>query len=59
MQLNHLPCLDSPEHAEARRRELQIPRDQAAAFGQSAVDAILQGDYTNARGQRVAWQPAI
>ncbi|MBK5970632.1 MULTISPECIES: TIGR02452 family protein [Thiorhodovibrio] len=59
MQLNHLPCLDSLDHAEARRRELQIPRERAAALGQSAVDAILQGDYTNAQGQRVVWQPAI
>ncbi|WPL12012.1 MULTISPECIES: tetratricopeptide repeat protein [Thiorhodovibrio] len=46
MKLHYLPCLDSPDHAEARRRELQIPRDQAAALGQSAIDATLRGDDT-------------
>ncbi|EIC23981.1 hypothetical protein Thi970DRAFT_00118 [Thiorhodovibrio frisius] len=46
MKLHYLPCLDSPDHAEARRRELQIPRERAAALGQSAVDATLRGDDT-------------
>lgn len=59
MTLRCLPCLDSPEHADACRRDLRIPRSRAAALGQSAVDAILQGHYGNPQGQRVIWQPAI
>jgi uncharacterized protein (TIGR02452 family) len=59
MRLECLPCLDSPEHATARQRELRIPRGQAAALGESAVGALVQGYYLNPRGERVALQPAI
>ena len=40
-----LPCLDSDEMAEARRRELSIPPDTAAEFGRSAVEATGLGHY--------------
>ncbi|WPL15703.1 hypothetical protein Thiowin_00617 [Thiorhodovibrio winogradskyi] len=35
MSLHCLPCLDSVEQANARQCELQIPRERAAALGQS------------------------
>ncbi|EIC21642.1 TIGR02452 family protein [Thiorhodovibrio frisius] len=59
MSLHCLPCLDSVEQADARQRELQIPRERAAALGQSALNAILDGHYINQQGQRVEWQQAI
>jgi uncharacterized protein (TIGR02452 family) len=48
-----LPCIDSPEIAELRRRELGIGRSAAAALGRSAVDASRNGYYLNADGERV------
>jgi hypothetical protein len=43
--LRVLPCLDSEEMAASRRQELNIPREVAAALGQSAVDAARDGRY--------------
>ena len=50
-----LPCLDSDELATARRQELDIPRELAAALGRSAVDAARKGHYVTRNGQRVDW----
>ena len=41
--LKLLPCLDSEELAESRKRELNIPRDVAADLGRSAVEAAASG----------------
>ena len=38
-RLNSLPCLDSEQLAVARRQELNIPREVAAALGRYAVEA--------------------
>lgn len=54
-----LPCLDSPELAEARRAELHISREQAAALGLSAVRAIREGRYQAADGHEVDWSAAV
>ena len=54
-----LPCLDSPEMAAQRQRELRLPRERAAALGRSAVEAIGQGFYLNATGARVDWRAAV
>ena len=51
-----LPCLDSSELAQARRRELDIPRDVAAALGSSAVEAATRGWYLFADGTTVDWR---
>jgi uncharacterized protein (TIGR02452 family) len=53
--LKILPCLDSDELAASRRRELDIPRNVAAALGMSAVEAALNGYYVNRSGARVDW----
>lgn len=45
--------------AEARRQELQIPRDVAAALGQSAVKATREGFYLTKVGQAIVWRDAI
>lgn len=54
-----LPCLDSPEHAAARQRELSIPWAFAAELGRSAVEISQQGFYVNPDGQRVEIEPAV
>jgi uncharacterized protein (TIGR02452 family) len=54
-----LPCLDSPELAAQRKRELRLPRNRAAALGRSAVEAIRQGFYSDEAGARVAWREAV
>ena len=43
MILRMMPCLDSEEMAGARRRELDIRRDDAKELGQSAVSAAKNG----------------
>jgi hypothetical protein len=43
--LTALPAIDSDALADARRRELDIPRDVAAALGRAAVRAAEQGSY--------------
>ena len=48
-----LPCLDSEEMAADRRRELDIPRDVAAALGRSAVEAGVTGYYLTRAGEKV------
>jgi hypothetical protein len=53
--LRILPCLDSSEIAAARLRELDIPRDIAAALGRSAVEAAVNGYYFNRAGEKVDW----
>jgi len=58
-KLRILPCLDSEQMAASRRQELNIPRDTAAALGQSAVEAALTGFYLTAAGQKVVWHDAV
>jgi uncharacterized protein (TIGR02452 family) len=53
--LKILPCLDSDELANSRRRELDIPRNVAAALGRSAVEAAANGYYVNGSGAKVDW----
>jgi uncharacterized protein (TIGR02452 family) len=50
-----LPSWDSIEIAEARRRELDIPRDVAAELGRSAVEAAKNSYYLNSAGEKVEW----
>ncbi len=57
--IHYLPCLDSAVIAASRRKELDIPRDIAAALGRSAVKAARQGDYVTEAGRRVDWQDAV
>jgi Uncharacterized protein conserved in bacteria (DUF2263) len=45
--------------AEARRQELQIRRDIAAALGRSAVKAAQEGFYLTKAGQAVVWRDAV
>ena len=58
-RLRMLPCLDSPDLAASRRRELDIPRRTAAALGRSAVDAAQEGHYVTRAGIIVDWGPAL
>ncbi|HEX5084538.1 MAG TPA: TIGR02452 family protein [Blastocatellia bacterium] len=53
--LRILPCLDSDELADLRRRELDIPRHLAASLGKSALGAGLNGYYVNRSGAKVDW----
>ena len=57
--LKLLPCLDSPEMALARRRELYIPRDVAASLGRSAVEMARAGCYVTETGQTVDWHDEV
>jgi uncharacterized protein (TIGR02452 family) len=57
--LSLLPCLDSDAMAAARRRELDMPRDVAAALGRSAVTAAREGRYVTKAGQEVVWREAV
>jgi hypothetical protein len=54
-RLKILPCLDSEEMSETRRRELDIPRGFASALGTSAVEAAAAGHYINGAGKKVDW----
>lgn len=45
--------------AAARREELDIPRDLAAALGQSAVTSARQGYYLTESDRRVDWSEAV
>jgi uncharacterized protein (TIGR02452 family) len=58
-KLHKLPCLDSEQMAASRRQELNIPRDVAAALGQSAVEAAHAGLYVTKAGQKVVWRDAV
>lgn len=53
--LRRLPCLDSAELAESRRRELDLSCDKASALGRSAVEAMSRGFYLNRAGEKVDW----
>lgn len=57
--LKLLPCLDSAEIAAARQRELDVPRDVAAALGRSAVEAAERGYYVHGAEQRVDWRHGV
>lgn len=57
-KLHILPCLDSEQMASSRRQELNIPRDVAAALGQSAVEAARKGIYITRAGHEVVWRDA-
>lgn len=48
-----LPCLDSPELAAQRKRELNVERDYAASLGQSAVTISRQGWYLDSKRRKV------
>jgi len=52
-------AVDSPEHAAARQRELNIPWAFAAELGRSAVEISRQGFYVNPDGQRVEIEAAV
>src|SRR5262245_4078790 len=54
-----LSCLDSAEMAAGRQRELDIPRDVAAALGRSAVEAAREGFYVTKAGQQIVWRDAV
>jgi uncharacterized protein (TIGR02452 family) len=53
--LNVLPCLDSDELAASRRRDLDVPRDVAAALGRTAVEAAARGYYLYGEETKVDW----
>lgn len=57
--LTLLPCLDSPELAEARRQELDISRRTAAELGKSAVAAATNGTYLTPSGATVDWRSKV
>src|SRR4030095_11277463 len=52
-------CLDSEQMAAARRQELNIPRDVAAALGRSALTASRNGFYITRKSQKVVWRYAV
>ena len=54
-----LPCVDSEKLAERRRRELDLPRETAAALGRSAVLAAQDGRYQTATGTVVEIGPWV
>jgi uncharacterized protein (TIGR02452 family) len=58
-KLQILPCLDSEQMAAARRQELNISGDVAAALGWSAVEAAHAGYYTTKAGQKVVWRDLV
>ena len=58
-KLHCLPCVDSPDLANQRKRELDIPRQQALVFGKTAVDAARNGYYFDAAGAKVDWSDAV
>lgn len=57
--LRILPCLDSDEMAECRRRELDLPRSKAAALGESAVEAARLGHYVSGINRTVDWRQLV
>lgn len=57
--LSMLPCLDSPEMANLRQRELDIPRAKAIVLGSSAVEAAKLGYYVNSDGHKVDWSSQV
>ena len=57
--LKMLPCLDSDEMSESRRRELWISRSVAAELGRTAVEAAATGSYTGVDGKPVEWSRLV
>lgn len=57
-KLHFLPCIDSDQMANARRQELDIPRDIAAELGTSAVEACHAGYYVK-DGQKIDWRDMV
>ena len=53
--LRILPCLDTDEIAESRRRELDLRPSVAAALGLSAVEAAEKGYYVHSTDHVVDW----
>ena len=58
-KLQRLPCLDSPEMANRRKQELDIPRHHAVDLGKSAVKAARAGCYVDPTGAKVDWSGAV
>ena len=52
-KLKILPCLDSPEMSQQRRRELDVKTHIAAALGASAVESAQRGNYLNGANEKV------
>ena len=50
-----LPCFDSPEAAQACRRDLKVPREKAITLGTSAMEACDRGYYFDEQGAKVDW----
>ncbi len=57
--LRILPCLDSEAMAAARRQELDIGHEVAAALGRSAVQAAHDGRYIARDGRSVVWRDLV
>lgn len=58
-KLTVLPCLDSPEMAASRRRELNMPRGTAATLGRSALEAATVGYYFDKAENKVDWSAEV
>ncbi|MBN2364740.1 MAG: TIGR02452 family protein [Calditrichaeota bacterium] len=58
-KLKILPCLDSKAMAVARQRELDIPPDDAARLGQTAVEYAELGYYIDPDGNKVDWSKHV
>lgn len=58
-KLHILPCLDSEQIAESRRRELSISMEIATELGCSAVEAAREGLYVTRAGHEVHWREAV
>jgi len=54
-----LSCLDSPEMALERQRELDIDSQVAAELGITAVIAARKGHYQNKEGETIDWHEAV
>ena len=61
MNASHLEVrvLDSAQHAQARRRDLDIDRQTARRLGEEAVRYIEQGWYPARDGRRVTWSELV
>lgn len=57
--LELLPCVDSVEHANQCKRQLDIPRKIAKDLGITAVEASRSGTYQLADGTEIDWQDAV
>jgi len=57
--IKSLPCLDSIEASTARKRELDIPPETAAALGKSAAEAAESGHYLDEAGRQVDWRDEV